>query len=1038
MPNWTKEQELAIDKSGMNIIVSAGAGSGKTAVLTERVIRKLIYGEDITKLLILTFTNAAAKEMKERIRNAIQKNNLIDQLNKIDSSFITTFDSFALSIVKKYHYLIDVDSKVEIANDLVLKFKKIEILDNIFDELYENCDEEFLNFIRDFSTRDDSKIKEGILEIYNKIDLMYESDEYLDNYLDYFYNYNYIEKRIYEYTEILKNKIDSIKDNLIELELIVDGDFYSLIYDSLHNLLSSNTYDEIINNLDIDLPKLKRGMGEDAKKTKEKISNGIKNLKKICIYELELEIKNGILDTKKYVAVIIKIIKELRKRFELYKRENNLYDFLDISKLAIKIVMDYQEAREELQNSFSEILVDEYQDTSDLQEMFINQISNNNVYMVGDIKQSIYRFRNANPNLFKEKYLNYERNIGGFKIDLVKNFRSREEVLNNINFIFDYIMDIELGGADYKKSPRMVFGNTTYNQIKDKSNNYNFNIYNYEYNDKEYSKSEIEAFIVLKDIKDKVNNKYQIYDKNKNILRDITYDDFVILVDKSTDFELYKKIFEYYGVNLSIIKDEDISGSIDLLILKNILILIKCVKEKKYQEEFWYSYFSIGRSYLFNFDDNYLYDRIMSKDLTEDIILSKINKLIDNLDEIPIPKLIQNIIIEFNFYERLITVGNIDESLIKLDYIEELSSNLSNLGYTYLDLIDYFNKMLELDEKITYSLNKENNNSVKIMTIHKSKGLEYPICYYTGLNSKFNTSDLKKRFIFDNKLGIITPYINKGIKNTIYNLLYKNNYVKEDISERIRLFYVALTRAREKMIIVTSLTNDDMESDDVVELDTRLKYTSLSSILNSIKGNLKDYIENININDINLSKDYTMIKNKDIKSLINPSKETIKVEEFDNIDKDIIMDKHFSKNNLSLISKDNKEILKLGSLIHEYLEYIDFNNINLDLIDNKYKEILEKIFKNDLFKNIKKSLNIYKEYEFIYLKDNNKLHGIIDLMIEYQDYIDIIDYKLKNINDTDYIKQLKGYQDYIETISNKKINLYLYSIIDNEYIIIDN
>ena len=159
MPKWTENQELAINESSKNIIVSAGAGSGKTAVLTERVIRKLINGVDINNLLILTFTSAAASEMKERIRSAIIDNNLTDQLLKIDSSFITTFDSFALSVVKKYHYLLNIDQDIKVANDLVLKFKKQELLDNIFDELYENEDELFLKYILDFSIKDDNSLK---------------------------------------------------------------------------------------------------------------------------------------------------------------------------------------------------------------------------------------------------------------------------------------------------------------------------------------------------------------------------------------------------------------------------------------------------------------------------------------------------------------------------------------------------------------------------------------------------------------------------------------------------------------------------------------------------------------------------------------------------------------------------------------------------------------------------------------------------------------------------------------------------------------
>ena len=181
MPTWTPEQQLAITKSNTNIIVSAGAGSGKTAVLTERVIRKLQNGEDIDRLLILTFTNAAAKEMKERIRKAIKKNNLLEQLDKIDSSYITTFDSFSLSIVKKYHYLLNISKDVEIADSLILKWEKQSILDKIFDDYYINKNENFLNLIKDFTTRDDDKLKSNILNIYDKLDLMYDKDIYLNN-----------------------------------------------------------------------------------------------------------------------------------------------------------------------------------------------------------------------------------------------------------------------------------------------------------------------------------------------------------------------------------------------------------------------------------------------------------------------------------------------------------------------------------------------------------------------------------------------------------------------------------------------------------------------------------------------------------------------------------------------------------------------------------------------------------------------------------------------------------------------------------------
>ena len=1027
MMNPTEEQKLAIEKEGMNIIVSAGAGSGKTAVLTERVIQKLKKGVNIDSLLILTFTNAAASEMKERIRNAIRNNGLYDQLLKIDSSYITTFDSFALSIVKKYHYLLNIDDDIKISDDLVLKFKKQEILDNIFNKLYEKEDCKFLKFIGDFTRKDDIVLKHMILDIDNKLDLRYDKEEYLNNYFNVYYNNTFIDKKIEEYLNLLKRKQEKIQENLDEIELIVDGDYYFEISEMLKPLLDSQNYEDIKNNLDISLPRLKKGM-TNAKPYKEKIGKLLKELRILTTYDSIAEIKASIFKTQDYVEIIIFIIQELNNHFAKFKQDNKLYNFLDIAKLAIKLVLDFKEVKEELKNSFSEILLDEYQDTSDLQEMLIGKISNNNVYMVGDIKQSIYRFRNANPNLFKEKYLNYEKGVGGFKIDLLKNFRSREEVLSNINLLFDDIMNIEIGGADYKKSHRMVFANQVYNDYKETNQNYNFEIYNYNLDNKEYSSEEVEAFITVLDIKNKINNHFQVYDKKLKCLRDVNYDDFLILMDKSKNFDLYKKIFEYHNVNLTIVKNENIANSYDLLILKNIFILLKKYKEKNFDKTFWYCFLSIGRSYLFSLDDNYLYQKITNKDIANNIILEKIKKITEDIDVLPLAKIINNIIMEFNFYEKLITVGNIEESLIRLDYLENLSNNLGNISYTYIDFIDYLNKLIDNKEKIEIPLNKDIKNTVKIMTIHESKGLESSICYYPGLSSKFNISDMLKRFFYDEKFGIVTPYVDRGIRQTFYTTLYRDHFIREEIGERIRLFYVALTRAKEKMIIITSLKEE--EETEEISLDTKLKYTSFASILNSISYKLTPYIKQVDISKIPFTKEYTMNKKWNILDNISKDK-PIFVEELNIKTKEKTLN-HYSKNIYSLITKEEKDILELGTKLHRIFEIVDFKVKDFSLIEPKYHKYLNTFLKTDFVADIDKA-KIYKEYEFIYEKDNITYHGVIDLMLEYSDHIDIIDYKLKNTDDIYYEKQLKGYEEFIKTKTEKKINLYLYSLTSGTY-----
>lgn len=278
------------------------------------------------------------------------------------------------------------------------------------------------------------------------------------------------------------------------------------------------------------------------------------------------------MSTKDYKEVIIDILKDFDKYVMAYKYENDIYEFTDIASLAIKLVKENVSVKEELKSSFKEIMIDEYQDTNDLQEILINMISDNNVYMVGDIKQSIYRFRNANPDIFKEKYNKYSNHIGGEKIDLNKNFRSREEVLNNINLLFNKVMDESIGGADYIKSHQMIFGNKSYIKKGKTLQNYDFELYSYMYDKKsEYSKEEIEAFIIAKDILSKVKGNYQIFDKDTSVLRNAEYSDFVILMDRTTNFDLYKKIFLYLGIPLELYKDETMNEDTDIIVLNNLI-----------------------------------------------------------------------------------------------------------------------------------------------------------------------------------------------------------------------------------------------------------------------------------------------------------------------------------------------------------------------------------------------------------------------------------------------------------------------------------
>ena len=1016
---WTEEQLKAINLEGKNIIVSAGAGSGKTAVLTERVKRKLLDGIHINNLLVLTFTNAAAKEMKDRIRKAILNTpSLKDELNLLDGAYITTFDSYALSIVKKYHTKLNITNNIKVSDQVIIDIKTKEILDEIFNEYYLTPISSFNVLINDFCLKDDLELKEYILNIYKKISLKYNKKEYLDS---YFNNYD-INKYVEDYINLIKSRQSILKELINNLSNYFENEFIIKVEDNFKKLIEANSYSEFLSALDYSSVTVPRGSSNEAKELKSSIFEVADEIKELCIYNSIEEIKNELESTKSNTLIILEILKELDKRLEEYKFREEVFNFTDIAMLAIKVVKENSDVCEEIKNSFQEILVDEYQDTSDLQEYFISLISNNNTYMVGDIKQSIYRFRNANPYLFKNKYDLYSNTDSGEKIDLVKNFRSRSEVLDGINLMFDLFMDETFGGADYKKSHRLVFGNNNYTDTVD---NYDLGILTYDENNLNgLSKSEEEAFIIGKDIINKINNNYKVFDKDENIVRNCKYSDFVILLDKSKDFDLYKKIFEYLGLPLNIVKEESLNNNEDILIIRNLLRLLICIKEDRLDTEFIYTYISICRSYLYKLSDEEIYEIYVNNSYKETDLYKKCLELINSIDTMNVSSYLRYVLDEFNYEEKLLTISNIRSYTVRCEYLYNLAKNMEDEGVTIYDFVDYLNEIFENDYDLKFNTNSSNSNSIRIMTIHKSKGLEFPICYFGGFYSRFNLSELKEKIIFDNKYGIVLPKVNEYYKDTILKTLIKKNTRLEEISERIRLLYVALTRAREKMIIVIPKIEENEETLDVPSYKKE-KYNSFLSIIKSIYSNLINYVEEV---DIIGDREYQNIDTSS--NTLESSEEKIIVNEI-NVDTKILEEVHYSKDKLHVITEDERRLMDFGTKVHSILELIDFNNYNLDLYDidisikNKINNFIDSYFMSD-----KLNYNMYKEYEFLYYEDNILSHGIIDLLLEDTDKMIIVDYKLKNIDDSLYDKQLNGYRKYIENKTGKKTYCYLYSILD--------
>ena len=1027
MPKWTLEQQKAINTEGSNIIVSAGAGSGKTAVLTARVINKIKNGIHVNELLILTFTNNAAAEMKTRIKKAILEDEEIKKEAKlVESSSITTFDAFVLSLVKKYHYLLNLDQNISIIDSSIINNQKKNTINEIFNELYLENNQNFIDFVTSFCGKNDKPIKKIILSLDSKIDLLINKEEYLKNYINDYYSEENINFLFNEYVNNLLKRIETIKTSLYNLSFEAPEKFFSNYSQALTPLINAKTYDEIRNNLDIGSFRL-TGSTENGKYYKSEITNIIKVLKSYTFYDKEVLI-NDLKSTKKYAEIIIDVLLKLNDKVSSFKRKYQMFEFNDISKMAINLIKNNDNIRNDLKYSFKEIMIDEYQDTSDIQEEFIKLIENNNVYMVGDIKQSIYRFRNANPDIFKIKYDLYKNNNGGIKIDLNKNFRSRDAVLYSINDIFNHIMDNELGNADYQKEHQLVFGNMMFNEIGNNSYNNNLEIYRYEKDDI-HKKEEIEAFIIGNDIKEKIENKYLVLD---NTLRPCTYKDFCILIDRTSSFDIYKKVFDYLMIPLNIYKDENILISNETYLIKNIVGLIINIKNHIYDETTKFYFTSIARSYLFSMNDNEIYEIIINNKLSETTIYKYCLEIVNNLESFSNKELIETIIDKFDFYKRMITIGNINYRTIILNNLINKIADLNKVGIDIYGINDYLASLINDKEELKINALITESDSVTITNIHKSKGLEYKICYFSGFHKDFNMDEVKAKFIFNNKYGLIIPTYDNGIKSSFVSFINKEKYIKDEISEKIRLFYVALTRCKEKMIIVTELKDDAImtaDNNEVIDYLSRIKYKNFKNILESIYPYLEKYIKNVKVPEIN--NNYKINKEIDISNLKVAENEIV-VNEIEEKN-EVINEEHYSKEQNKLITNTEKENMLLGIKLHYILENIDFKNPNFSLLNEFEIDIVKNLLNNKLLENIKDA-KIYKEYEFIYEENNISKTGVIDLLLTFESHNIIIDYKLKNTSDAAYLKQLTGYKNYIEYKTNKQTSIYLYSLLDKKLV----
>ena len=894
--NWTEDQLKAIEKRDSNILVSASAGSGKTAVLVERIIEKILNDYlDVDKILVVTFTNAAAQELKEKILNAIYKalenekdpkkiNHLKNQLIYINRASITTIDAFCFKLVRENFNILNIDPNIRICEESQSVLIKTRVLEDLLEEEYESYVDEknvfgLYNILELFSGKDE-ELLDNILRIYNYIQSfpypfkwlkeqiekyniaenidLYDTDFGRDIYEDIV---SEIELCIEKYDDYL-NKISGIEE-FNKCYTILDNDIQIL---KSAIAISNKSWDKLYENIsNINFPKFVIGKVSDEE-LKNEISEFRKKEVKSVIDKIKKKIyakSNEILEDNKIAYKYIKYLYEFLVRYDNNYREEKknlgVAEFNDIMHYALELLVDEEDNITDialgLKDRYKEIYTDEYQDTSYVQERILDAISkDNNRFMVGDIKQSIYGFRQARPDIFNDKYISYsskaDEESSNCKIILSKNFRSREEVIDSINYIFEKIMSMKNGQCDYTQNERLICGNTGYISSDDTSYKTQINIINlkdkevglFEENDddevqidEDLSNIQIEAKCIAYKIKE-IIRKDKVMDKD-GMLRSVKYKDIVVLLrgikNKAEIIEEELKrnnIPVFCDTSSSIFEGDEV---------KLVLSFLKII-DNPYQDIYMISImFSIIGNFTLDeitkirlYDStSYVYDTLNSILNDEEYvkqegkIVEKIKRFLSIIKEYTIyskkysiSELLIRLYKDTNIYYQFALEDDAESKKANLNYLIELASTFySNIGNTLNAYIKYIDNLKDKQDTSTTSAKiiGENEDVVRLMTIHKSKGLEFPIVILADTSKGYNFSDSRKqRVVFHHKYGIGIDVVNQDLGVTYPSLIkqaIRSVIEKETKSEELRLLYVALTRAKEKLYIFATTKDYDKE-----------------------------------------------------------------------------------------------------------------------------------------------------------------------------------------------------------------------------------
>ena len=1138
----TKQQQAAVNIRDKNLLVAAAAGSGKTKVLVERIKNMIIDdGFDVDKLLVVTFTNAAAQEMRSRIHAALTEKmrteNDLNKLKRIEEQIIRmsgasimTMHAFCQMLLKRNFSKIDLDPKFRVADEQELNLIKQDLIVELFENKYADGGEEFKRFTDDFggTEKGDDKLHRMILKLYAFAQSKPYPEEWLKSLPALFdipegaelKDTVWYETAMKYICSVLDTAYEECKNNLClsyESEIYVktiESDLYNLIL-PLQRVFKKRDWDKLFDMLNPADDKLFQNLGRTSKDVdqdlKAEIQNNrtvykkfIENLRDKFFFATQEEMLENLRKIKSSVETLVNVIIEFSEMYTAAKKENTIIDFNDMEHFALKILSD-KSTEMALRRKYQAVMVDEYQDTNGVQEAILNKIADEekcNFFAVGDVKQSIYKFRLADPSIFMEKYNEYPKRDDCMRIDLSKNFRSRKEVLDAVNFVFERLMTSESMEIDYTDEARLYYGmnylTNMSNMLGTPAEFYIVNDNNAKVDDEDKQDNEDdenqdtdsilgierETQIIADKINELINSDTQIYDKETNKYRKIKYSDIVILRRSKKNPKYIMEVLQKNNIPAYSMGDETYFQKMEIQIIIALLTILDNARQDIPMAAVMLS--PIGE---FTAEDLAVLRIIGKKDDLFTVLMmvgtsTEIAKMM-NVDEelslkskrfleklnawrelsrvISVSELILTIYRETGYYDY---VGGLPDGVLRQANLRMLVDRATAYEATLFRGLSRFLKFISKIKELKTDLSvartlSENENVVRVMTIHKSKGLEFPVVFVIELGKRFNTAEDSSDLVLrHHKLGI-GPYVT--LKNeplrfpTFARQVIAQQNIEEQKAEELRILYVAMTRAREKLILVGTKKGNDNKylrykrygNIDKIPGFMALSANSFLDWLLLALSKETEHIKTIEIDaaDVTIaekSEDETVKIKPDMSKLIHkvsnltdksiPSKMSVtelkRRVEYDEdltenlIDKDDIY-KYYK--DTSYKRPDFEQTKKLtgaefGTLMHSVMQRLDLNGdltaegikkqidymVEQNIFTDEQAKIIRKnkaanFFASDIGKRMIASDEVYRELPFSRLVDASRffknvddkifIQGVIDVLFKEGDKFVLIDYK---------------------------------------------